>query len=196
MVLLHPFMPFVTEEIWQHLPHEGETIMRTQWPEFNESFLFEKEEKDMAVAMNAIKAIRNTRASMNVPPSKKAKTFIKTSSEDIFKAASYFFVKLSSASEIEFVADESSLPENVVTVVSDDATIYIPVGELVDIEKEKARLLKEKEDLEKEVARVQGKLSNPGFISKAPEKLINEEKEKGIKYQQMLDKVLENLKKL
>ena len=117
-------------------------------------------------------------------------------SKDVFEAASQFFVKLSSASEIVFIEDEATLPENVVTVVSDNATIYIPVGELVDIEKERARLLKEKEDLEKEVARVQSKLSNQGFIAKAPEKLINEEKEKGVKYQQMLDKVLENLKKL
>ncbi len=196
LVLLHPFMPFITEEIWQHLPHEGETIMRTQWPMYNETFNFDAEEKNMEIIMDAIKAIRNTRASMNVIPSRKANIFIKTSLEDIFEKGTSFFKKLASASEVEFIKDESTLPENTVSVVSEGAVTYIPFGELVDIEKEKERLLKEKEHLEAEVERVTRKLSNESFVAKAPQKVVDEEKEKEAKYKDMLAKVLENLAKL
>lgn len=194
LILLHPFMPFITEEIWQHLPHEGETIMRADWPKYNEALCFDKEDKEMTMIMSAIKAIRNTRASMNVPPSRKAKLYIKTDAKEIFALGENFYKKLASASEIEFVSDEVS--ENTVSVVSDGATIYLPVGDLVDIEKERERLTKEKEHLEAEVKRVQGKLNNPGFTAKAPAHLVEEERQKGVKYQEMLDKVLESLSKL
>lgn len=196
LVLLHPFMPFITEEIWQHLPHTGETIMKTQWPVFKEQLVFEKDEKEMQIIMDCIKAIRNTRASMNVAPSKKTKVFIKSEAKGIFRQGTSFFKKLASASEVEFIKDESALLENTVSVVSDSAIAYLPVGELVDIEKEKERLLKEKKELESEVERVEKKLSNKGFIDKAPKKVVDEEKEKGIKYRQMLEKVLESLEKL
>ena len=194
LVLLHPFMPFITEEIWQHLPHVGKTIMRTAWPKFDEKLVFETDSKNMTMIMEAIKAIRNTRSSMNVPPSKKAKLYIKTDEKEIFALGENFYKKLASASEIEFV--DSEVSENTVSVVSDGAVMYLPVGDLVDIEKERERLNKEKQTLEAEVKRVQGKLNNPGFTAKAPAHLVEEERQKGIKYQEMLDKVLESLSKL
>ena len=194
LILLHPFMPFITEEIWQHLPHDGETIMRATWPEYSKELEYETESKQMTMIMDAIKAIRNMRSSMNVPPSKKAKLYIKTEDKDIFALGENFYKKLASASEIEFVDNE--VTDNTVSVVSDGAVIYLPVGDLVDIEKERERLTKEKETLEAEVKRVQGKLNNPGFTAKAPAHLVEEERQKGIKYQEMLDKVLESLAKL
>ena len=195
MVLLHPFMPFITEEIWQHLPHDGETIMRTDWPKYRKELEFTTPEREMSMIMAAIKAVRNTRTTMNVPPSKKAALYIKTSEQAVFEKGKAFFVKLASASSVSFVDSDASL-ENTVSVVSDGATMFIPVGELIDIEKERERLLKEKATLESEVERVQKKLSNQGFLAKAPAKLVEEEKEKGVKYQQMLEKVLESLSKL
>ncbi len=194
MILLHPFMPFITEEIWQHLPHDGETIMRATWPTYKEDFVFETEDKQMTMIMEAIKAIRNTRSSMNVPPSRKAKLYIKTAEKDIFELGENFFKKLASASEILFTDEE--IKDNTVSVVTDGAVLYLPVGDLVDVEKERERLTKEKETLEAEVKRVQGKLNNPGFTAKAPAHLVEEERQKGIKYQEMLDKVLESLSKL
>ena len=194
LVLLHPFMPFITEEIWQHLPHDGETIMRASWPKYNDEFVFDTEDKQMTMIMEAIKAIRNTRNNMNVPPSRKAKLYIKTDEKDIFALGESFFKKLASASEIEFT--DSEIDENTVSVVTDGAVMYLPVGDLVDVEKERERLMKEKATLEAEVKRVQGKLNNPGFTAKAPQHLVEEERQKGIKYQEMLDKVLESLSKL
>ena len=194
LVLLHPFMPFITEEIWLHLPHEGETIMRTDWPKFDDALTFETEDKQMSMIMDAIKAVRNTRAGMNVPPSRKAKLYIQTEDKEIFANGQNYFKKLASASEVEFV--EADVGENTVSVVSNGAVIYLPVGDLVDVEKERERLNKEKQTLEAEVKRVQGKLNNPGFTAKAPAHLVEEERQKGIKYQEMLDKVLESLAKL
>ena len=194
LVLLHPFMPFITEEIWLHLPHEGETIMRTDWPKFDDALTFETEDKQMSMIMDAIKAVRNTRAGMNVPPSRKAKLYIQTEDKEIFANGQNYFKKLASASEVEFV--EADVEENTVSVVSNGAVIYLPVGDLVDVEKERERLNKEKQTLEAEVKRVQGKLNNPGFTAKAPAHLVEEERQKGIKYQEMLDKVLESLAKL
>ena len=196
LVLLHPFMPFITEEIWQHLPHDGETIMRTSWPEFNKDYIFDDDATSMKMIMEAVKAIRNTRAGMNVPPSKKAHLYIKTDKKDIFEKGKVFFCKLASASDVSFILDETEISDNTVSVVSDGAVMYLPVGQLVDVEKERERLLKEKEKLEAEVDRVEKKLSNQGFVAKAPEKLIEEEKQKGIKYKEMLEKILESLSKL
>ena len=194
LVLLHPFMPFITEEIWLHLPHEGETIMRTDWPKFDDALTFETEDKQMSMIMDAIKAVRNTRAGMNVPPSRKAKLYIQTEDKEIFANGQNYFKQLASASEVEFV--DADVEENTVSVVSNGAVIYLPVGDLVDVEKERERLNKEKQTLEAEVKRVQGKLNNPGFTAKAPAHLVEEERQKGIKYQEMLDKVLESLAKL
>ncbi|MBO5452700.1 MAG: valine--tRNA ligase [Clostridia bacterium] len=196
LTLLHPFMPFITEEIWQHLPHNGETIMRSSWPVYSEELNFAEEEANMNMIMDAIKAVRNTRNEMNVPPSRKANIFIKTDKKSIFELGNAFFTKLASASNVEYIDSEEGLPENCVSVVSQSATTYIPVGELIDMEKEKERLLKEKARLEGEVKRVESKLNNQGFVAKAPAKLIEEEKQKGVKYQEMLDKVIESLNKI
>lgn len=195
LILLHPFMPFITEEIWQHLPHEGETIMRTSWPVYSSDMCFDKEEKELELIMDAIKSIRNTRATMNVPVSRKANLYIKTEHKDVFKQGTVFFQKLANASGVSIVDDDFVL-EDAANVVSAGAQILIPMGDLVDVEKERERLLKEKQRLEGEVKRVESKLSNQGFVSKAPAKLIEEEKEKGVKYRNMLDKVVENLEKL
>lgn len=196
MKLLHPFMPFITEEIWQHLPHEGESIVISDYPKYNPELAFLSDEKNMELIMGAISAIRNRRAEMNVPPSKKAKVIIVTDKADIFGQGAVFFEKLASASEVSVQRDKSGIDSNAVNVVVESAEIFIPMGELVDKEKELARLNSEKKRLESEIKRVDGKLSNQGFVSKAPQKVIDEEKEKGIKYSQMLEKVLESIKNL
>lgn len=168
--LLHPFMPYITEEIWQTLPHEGETIMLSKYPEYDESLDFPQAAKEMESVMDAIKAIRNRRQEMNVPPSRKAKVYIATKLEDVFAKGSKFICKLASASEVEI--GESFEIEGAVTVVTTDAKIYIPMDELVDKAAETARLKKELAATEKLLAQSEGKLNNQGFISKAPEKVV------------------------
>ncbi|MDO4618649.1 MAG: valine--tRNA ligase [Clostridia bacterium] len=196
MKLLHPFMPFITEEIWQHLPHEGESIMISSFPKYDESLNFPDAEKEMEVIMEAIGAVRNRRAEMNVPPSKKAKLLVVTDKTDLFQNGKDFFIKLASASDVEVMAKAENIPENAVNIVVNGASLYLPLAELVDKDKEIARLNKEKKDLEGEIKRVEGKLSNQGFIAKAPQNVIDEEKAKGIKYKEMLDKVIESLNNL
>lgn len=168
--LLHPFMPYITEEIWQTLPHEGETIMLSKYPEYDESLDFPQAANEMESVMDAIKAIRNRRQEMNVPPSRKAKVYIATKLEDVFANGSKFICKLASASEVEI--GESFEIEGAVTVVTTDAKIYIPMDELVDKAAETARLKKELAATEKLLAQSEGKLNNQGFISKAPEKVV------------------------
>lgn len=168
--LLHPFMPYITEEIWQTLPHEGETIMLSKYPEYDESLDFPQAAKEMESVMDAIKAIRNRRQEMNVPPSRKAKVYIATKLEDVFANGSKFICKLASASEVEI--GESFEIEGAVTVVTTDAKIYIPMDELVDKAAETARLKKELAATEKLLAQSEGKLNNQGFISKAPERVV------------------------
>ena len=196
MQLLHPFMPFITEEIWLHLPHEGESIVISKWPEYDESLSFKKEEEDMTLIMDAVSAIRNRRAEMNVPPSKKAKTIIVTDKADIFERGTAFFIKLASASETEIRADKNGIDKNAVNIVVPGAEIFLPMSELVDKDKELARLNAEKKRLEGEIKRVEGKLNNAGFVSKAPQKLVDEERAKGESYKEMLNKVLENIKNM
>ena len=196
MKLLHPFMPFITEEIWQHLPHSGESIMISEWPVYDEKLNFASEEKNAEIIMGAIAAIRNRRAEMNVPPSKKAKVIIVTDNTDIFKNSDAYFERLASAESVAIQSNKDGIDDNCVNIVVDGAEIFMPLDALVDREKEMARLLKEKETLLGEVKRVEGKLNNPGFMSKAPEKVISEEREKGEKYKAMLDKVLDAIKNL
>ena len=196
MKLLHPFMPFITEEIWQHLPHEGESIMISAYPEYDESLVFEDDEKAMELIMEAITAIRNRRAEMNVPPSKKAKVIIVTDKTEVFANGAMFFEKLASASEAVVQSDKSGISENAVNIVVPGAEIFLPLDELVDKEKELERLNAEKKKLEGEIKRVEGKLNNEGFVSKAPQKVIDEEKAKGVKYKEMLEKVLESIESL
>ncbi len=194
MKLLHPFMPFITEEIWQHLPHEGESIMISEFPKYDPALDFPEAEKEMEIIMNAIGAIRNRRAEMNVPPSKKAKLLIVTDRSELYSAGSVFFTKLASASDVEIIASRDEAPANAVNIVVEGAELFLPMSELVDKDKELERLNKEKKDLEGEIKRVESKLSNPGFTAKAPEKVVNEEREKGEKYKAMLDTVLASIK--
>ncbi len=196
MKLLHPFMPFITEEIWQHLPHDGESIVISDYPKFDAALSFPEDEKKMELIMGAISAIRNRRAEMNVPPSKKAKVIIVTDKTDVFEKGTVFFEKLASAADVSVRTSKNDIDANAVNIVVDSAEIFIPTGELVDKDKELARLNDEKKRLEGEIKRVEGKLSNQGFVSKAPEKVINEEREKGKKYADMLEKVLERIKNL
>ena len=194
--LLHPFMPFITEEIFTHLPTGEESIMISKWPEADSALSFDKEEEQMENIMEAIKSIRNVRTKMNVAPSRKAKVFIVTDSPEIFKGSEVFFEKLASSLETVIVSTEEGIPENAVTTVVDNAKIFIPFGDLVDIAAEKERLTKEKEHLISEIKRVEGKLNNAGFVAKAPQKVVDEERAKGEKYNEMLEKVEESLKNL
>ena len=168
--LLHPFMPYITEEIWQTLPHEGETIMLAKYPEYDENLDFPQAAKEMESVMDAIKAIRNRRQEMNVPPSRKAKVYVATKLSNVFENGSKFICKLASASEVEI--GESFEIDGAVTVVTTDAKIYIPMDELVDKAAETARLKKELAATEKLLAQSEGKLNNQGFIAKAPEKVV------------------------
>jgi len=197
--LLHPYMPFITEEIFCNLQDEEETIMLSKWPEFTEEYDFAKEEKAVETIKEAVRNIRNIRSEMNVAPSKKAKVFVVSSEEEIkniFENGKVFFATLGYASEVIIQDDKSGIGDDAVSVVIPKATIYMPFAELVDISKEIQRLNKEVEKLNKELARVNGMLSNPNFVSKAPEKKINEEKAKQAKYQQMMDQVKEQLARL
>ena len=197
--LLHPYMPFITEEIFCNLQDEEETIMLSKWPEFTEEYDFAKEEKAVETIKEAVRNIRNIRSEMNVAPSKKAKVFVVSSEEEInniFENGKVFFATLGYASEVIIQDNKSGIGDDAVSVVIPKATIYMPFAELVDISKEIERLNKEVEKLNKELARVNGMLSNPNFVSKAPEKKINEEKAKQAKYQQMMDQVKEQLARL
>ena len=173
--LLHPFMPYITEEIWQTIPHEGETVMLAKYPEYNAELDYPEASDEMKKIMDAIRAIRNRRAEMNVPPSRKAKVYVATKFADTFKDGTQFIQKLASASEVEVA--ESFEIEGAVNIVTADAKIYIPMDELVDREKELARLNKELEQVKKRLAQSEGKLNNQGFVAKAPEAVI--EKVKG-----------------
>lgn len=173
--LLHPFMPYITEEIWQTIPHEGETIMLAEYPKYKPELDYPEAVLEMQRVMEAIRAIRNRRAEMNVPPSRKAKVYVATKFPQTFKDGTAFIQKLASASEVE-VSDGFDI-ESAVTIVTADAKIYIPMDELVDKEAELARLNKELEQVKKRLAQSEGKLNNQGFVSKAPEAVI--EKVKG-----------------
>ncbi len=197
--LLHPFMPFITEEIWSYLPKDEEEkeayLIKASWPVYDESKSYPKEEANLEMAMAAIRAIRNIRAEADAAPSKKLHGIILAKGEkaERIKAGERYIKSLANITEISFTEDKSSIPEEVMSAVIDGAEIYIPLDDLVDYKAEADRLAKEKKRLEGEVARVKGKLSNQGFISKAPEKVINEEKEKMIKYEEMLEKVTARL---
>ncbi len=173
--LLHPFMPFITEEIWQSLPHSGESIMVAAWPEYSEELAFSAEEEEFEKVISVIRAVRNRRSEMNVPPSKKAKICIASPTKEIFTAGSAFIARLASGSEVE-VADSFDMPDAVL-VVTDSAKVYIPLNELVDFTAELARLEKEMEAANKDKAFYEVKLNNPGFVAKAPEAVVNQQRE-------------------
>ena len=194
--LLHPYMPFVTEEIFCNLQSEEESIMISAWPVFTTDRSFDKEENEIEILKEAVRGIRNVRTEMNVPPSRKAQVYVVSENADmrnIFEEGKLFFTPLAYASEVIVQNDKAGIADDAVSVVIANANIYIPFAELVDIEKERERLLKEEARLEGELKRVNGMLSNEKFVSKAPEAKINEEKEKLAKYTQMMEQVKERL---
>ncbi|WBW99738.1 valine--tRNA ligase [Oceanirhabdus sp. W0125-5] len=195
--LLHPVMPYITEEIFLNLETGDKSITISSWPEFCEELKNEQVEKEMALVIEAIKSIRNVRAEMNVPNSRKAKLFIlATEGAEAFEGGKIYFEKLASASEVILINAKEEAPENAVAAVTKGAEIFMPILDLVDVEKEIERLNKEKEKLAKEIERVEKKLSNERFVSKAPEAVVNEEKEKEKKYREMYASVIERIESL
>ncbi|MBQ6873072.1 MAG: valine--tRNA ligase [Clostridia bacterium] len=193
--LLHPFMPFITEEIWQTLPHDGETIMKSAWPVYSDELNFAEDEEKMESIMGAIRAIRNRRGEMNVPPSRKAKVYIATEKKDVFALSAVFMQRLASASETE-IGDSFDHLEDAVCIVTHDAKIYIPMGELVDFEAERKRLTKELEAAQKKLDQINNKLNNPGFLSKAPESVVEGQKQEAAKLNEKVKMINESLAKL
>lgn len=197
--LLHPFMPFVTEEIYSYINDNDESIMISDWPKNYDKYNFVDSEKSINFIMDAIKNIRNIRAEMNVIPSKKARVIFVTGDDkikEILEENKSFFITLASASDLEVKENKDGINDDAMSAVIENAEIFLPLEELVDFDKEIERLEKEKSRLENEIKRVNGKLSNKGFVEKAPEKVVNEEKEKKIKYEEMLKKVLERLENI
>ena len=197
--LLHPYMPFITEEIFCTLQNEEESIMISSWPVYTEDRNFAKEEKEIEIMKEAIRGIRNVRTSMNVPPSKKAQVYVvseKPEMRAIFEEGKLFFASLAYASEVIVQADKSGIADDAVSVVIANANVYIPFAELVDIAQEIERLEKEEKKLAGELARVNGMLNNANFVSKAPAAKIEEEKAKLEKYTQMMEQVKERLAQL
>ncbi|MCL2375783.1 MAG: valine--tRNA ligase [Defluviitaleaceae bacterium] len=193
--LLHPFIPFITEEVYTTLG-AGDSIMISEWPKYEEKYNFAAEEAQVESIKEAVRAIRNVRANMNVPPSRRAKVFVVSDSDatrQIFESGAKYVMALASAAEVIVQADKAGIENNAVSIVVPGAEIFIPFADLVDIEKEKERLAKEADKLTKEVERVAAKLNNPGFVDKAPQKVVDEEKEKEKKYREMLAAVEKQL---
>ncbi len=194
--LLHPFMPFITEEIWQALPHEGDALMMQAYPECDEKFIFPEDEANFGMVMDAIKAVRARRAEMNVPPSRKSHLIIVTDKGNAFTDGEKFICKLAYASGIEV---KTELPESVdgmVSVITDNARMFMPMAELVDLEKERARMEKELANARKQLDGQNAKLANENFVSRAPEKVVNAEREKKAKLEALIDNLEESLKNL
>lgn len=197
--ILHPFMPYITEEIWQHLPNNDKALIVSQWPKYKETLIFEDAEFSIEYIKTAIKSIRNARAEMNIAPSKKANTIFVTTDNTIkeyLETGKRYFINLASSESITIYDNMENIDEDNISIVLDRCEVYLPLKELIDYEKEIERLEKEKEKLEGEIKRVVGKLSNQGFVMKAPAKVVDEEKEKQKKYEEMLNKVLERLESL
>ena len=194
--LLHPVMPFITEEIYCKLYHEDESIMISTWPEYIESLSFEKEEGMVEKLKNIIVGIRNIRTNLNVHPSKKSKLILVSKDGEMIKSSKEVIAKLGFASDITLQETKENIPQNAMSVLADGIEAYIPFEDLVDLAAEKQRLEGEKQKLEAEVARAEKMLSNPGFVSKAPANKIEEEKQKLLKYQEMLKNVEERLKNI
>ena len=195
--LLHPFMPFITEEIYSYLPvTDKKSIMISDWSIAKAELNFPAEEENLETIKEAIKGVRNLRSEMDVPPSKKAKLVIVTEETDLFKLGEAFYLKLAGASEVVVSDNKAEVPENAISVVVNKAEIFMPQDDLVDKEKEIERLNAEKKRLEAEIKRVESKLSNESFVAKAPQAVVDKEKEKGDMYREMLNKVLDGLAKL
>ena len=197
--LLHPYMPFITEEIFCSMQDEEESIMVSDWPVFKEEYDFKAEENEVEIIKTAVRNIRNLRADMNVPPSKKATVYVVSEDADIratFERSGVFFATLGYAGEVHVQEDRSGIADDAVSTVIPGAVIYIPFAELVDVEKEIARLEKEAAKLEGEIKRASGMLNNEKFVSKAPAAKVEAEKEKLAKYQAMAEQVAERLSQL
>lgn len=188
--LLHPFMPFITEEIYQALPHDTESIMISEWVKYDEALNFAAEEAEMERVMKAIRAIRNRRSEMNIPPSKKASVHVETAFAETFNTGAEFIKRLAYANAVEIGNDFSSI-ENTVAIITDDAKIYIPLGELINFDEERKRLEKELAAAQDKLDFINKKLNNPGFVSKAPEKVVAQNREDAAK----LEEKIANLKK-
>ena len=192
--LLHPFMPFVTEEIWQSLPHEGEALMIAAWPQYDASLSFPEEEREMERVMEAIRGIRNRRAEMNVPPSRKAQVYVETAFADAFVQGAPFIQRLASASEVK-VGERFDLP-GAVSIVTPDATVKIPMAELVDLEAERARLTKEKAAVQKQLDSARARLNNEAFTSKAPANVVQTARDNAARLEEKLRLLDESLRQL
>ena len=193
--LLHPFMNFITEEIYQAIPHDTESIMISKWPEYDPTLSFTDEEAQMEKIMDAIRAIRNRRAEMNIPPSKKSKVYVETAFADVFAVGSEFIKRLAYASDVE-IADAFGDLGNTVTIVTNDAKIYIPLGDLVDFEAEAKRLQKELAAAEDKLAFINKKLDNPGFVNKAPEKVVQQNRDEAAKLTEKIANLRSSLENL
>ena len=193
--LLHPFMPFVTEEIYLSLPGAGETIMLSDWPKA-QALSYEEDAQAMQEVMELIRAVRNIRTEMNVAPSHKAKITVLTENAQAVGMCTEYIKKLAYASDVAVIKDKSDIPENSVSVVCAIGEAFMPLGELIDIGKETERLKKESEKLKGEIKRAEGKLNNAGFVEKAPGKVVAAEREKLETFRDMLAKVEDRIKML
>ena len=191
--LLHPFMPFITEEIWQSLPHEGNALIVAQWPEYREDLAFKAEADQMESVMNAIRAIRNRRAEMNVPPSKKAALYVLTAKPQVFTEGEGFLLRLAYADTVTMLDKEPENLDGMVTIATSDAKLYIPMGQLVDVAKELARINKDLEAAKKFLNSLEAKLSNEKFVSRAPEAVVNAEREKAAKHRDLIAQLEQSL---
>ena len=194
--LLHPFMPFITEEIWQALPHDGEALMIARYPEYTESLAFPAEERDFEMVMNAIRAVRSRRAEMNVPPSRKAHLFITTDRQDAFRSGEIYITKLAYAEQITISSEQPADAEKMVSAVTEEAKLFMPMAELIDLDKERARLEKELEKARKNYEGQMRKLSNENFVSRAPEAVVQTERERAEKARALVENLEASLKNL
>lgn len=193
--LLHPFMPFITEEIYQAIPHSDESVMVSKWVEYDDSLSFSVEEAEMERIMKAIRAIRNRRSEMNIPPSRKATVYIKTAHKQTFESGVEFVKRLASANDV-IIGDGFDNLGNIVTIITDDAEIYIPMGDLVDFEAERKRLEKELAQAQDKLDFISKKLNNPGFVNKAPEKVVAQNREDAAKLQEKIENIKNSLESL
>ena len=194
--LLHPFMPFITEEIWQALPHEGDALMMQSYPEYSEKLNFPEDEANFGMVMDAIKAVRARRSEMNVPPSRKSHLIIVTDKAKAFTDGEKFICKLAYASSVEVRAELPESTDGMVSVITDNARMFMPMAELVDLEKERARMEKELANAKKQLDGQNAKLANENFVSRAPEKVVNAEREKKAKLEALIENLEESLKNL
>ena len=193
LALLHPFMPFITEEIWQALPHEGDFLMTSRWPEYRGAFEFAAEEQAMEAVMAAINAVRSRRSEMNVPPSRKAAMILVSETPELYRQGAHFIKRLASVSELTVTETAPQSTDGMVSLVTASAAIYLPLADLVDIEKELERMAKEKEKAEQGLARIEAKLSNESFVSKAPANVVEGQRQQAEKYRALIANLEESM---